>query len=450
MTYTSNQLEWLQTILRERLSVHLSLKVLNDKHAVITLPSSTKKIEILLDPLTFLKADTSLLMGSWLPESEGWLASALGPDLPAPGLSQGQNKLIHKTNEGYCIKYDILGLIFWVLTRIEEIDHKGVDYHGRFSAYSSHAFKNGYLERPIIDEWLIILRQVMKKLWPSQDLIENKFKIKLSHDVDVVSRYRFATPYHIIRRMMVDILKYRDFCSALLAPWASFFKADKLSRYDRYNTFEWIMEKSEALGLKSSFYFICGRTNPQFDAEYELDHPIIRDLLRTIHSRGHEIGLHPSYNSFLDQDTICSEAERLQKICAEENIKQDMWGGRMHFLRWKHPNTLNGWEKAKMDYDSTMSYAEHAGFRCGTCHEYPAFDPLVDRILKLRIQPLIAMEHTVISKSYMGLGLSDRAYDKFLQLKNACKAVDGTFTLLWHNNQLTTKAERDLYTSIIK
>ena len=44
----------------------------------------------------------------------------------------------------------------------------------------------------------------------------------------------------------------------------------------------------------------------------------------------------------------------------------------------------------------------------------------------------------------------ERSYDKFLQLKNACKAVDGTFTLLWHNNQLTTKAERDLYTSIIK
>ena len=107
MTYTSNQLEWLQIILRERFSVHLSLKVLNDKHAVITLPSSTKKIEIMLDPLTFLKADASLLMGSWFPESEGWLASALGPDLPAPGLLKGQNKLIHKALN-YPIFYKII------------------------------------------------------------------------------------------------------------------------------------------------------------------------------------------------------------------------------------------------------------------------------------------------------------------------------------------------------
>ncbi|MDA9244084.1 hypothetical protein N9O98_01320, partial [Amylibacter sp.] len=107
MVYTSSQLEWLQTILRERLSIHLSLKVLNEKQAVITLPSSKKKIKIMLDPDTFLKADSSLLMGFWVPESEGWLASPLGFNLPAPGLFKGQNKLISKINEGYCIKYDI-------------------------------------------------------------------------------------------------------------------------------------------------------------------------------------------------------------------------------------------------------------------------------------------------------------------------------------------------------
>ena len=122
----------------------------------------------------------------------------------------------------------------------------------------------------------------------------------------------------------------------------------------------------------------------------------------------------------------------------------------MHFLRYKHPDTLYGLEKAKLNYDSTMTYAEHVGFRCGTCHHYPAFDPLLDRMLNLRIQPLIVMEHTVISKNYMGLGLSNRAYEKFMQLKNACEVVKGTFTLLWHNNQLTTRAERDLYTSVIE
>ena len=122
----------------------------------------------------------------------------------------------------------------------------------------------------------------------------------------------------------------------------------------------------------------------------------------------------------------------------------------MHFLRWQHPITLYGWEKANMHYDSTMGYADHAGFRCGTCHEYTAFDPLGDREIDLRIQPLIAMEHTVISKNYMGLGLGEEAFNKFIKLKNTCKIFSGTFSLLWHNNQLATKSERDLYSSIIK
>jgi hypothetical protein len=103
-----------------------------------------------------------------------------------------------------------------------------------------------------------------------------------------------------------------------------------------------------------------------------------------------------------------------------------------------------------MAYDSTMGYADHAGFRCGTCYEYPAFDPTEGKALKLRIRPLIAMEHTVIAKGYMGLGTGSRAFDKFTQLKDACKAVNGTFTLLWHNNQLATKAERNLYCSVLE
>ena len=54
-----------------------------------------------------------------------------------------------------------------------------------------------------------------------------------------------------------------------------------------------------------------------------------------------------------------------------------------------------------------------------------------------------------VQKSVSHLNKEDRAAG-FLQLKNACKVVNGTFTLLWHNNQLATKAERDLYASIIK
>jgi hypothetical protein len=40
-------------------------------------------------------------------------------------------------------------------------------------------------------------------------------------------------------------------------------------------------------------------------------------------------------------------------------------------------------DEAGIDYGSTLSYADHAGFRCGVCYEYPAFDIKKRKQLKL-------------------------------------------------------------------
>jgi len=55
------------------------------------------------------------------------------------------------------------------------------------------------------------------------------------------------------------------------------------------------------------------------------------------------------------------------------------WDGRMHFLRWQSPTSAHGREQAGIHYVSTLSYADRPGFRCGTCHLYQMFDPVVQR-----------------------------------------------------------------------
>lgn len=172
-------------------------------------------------------------------------------------------------------------------------------------------------------------------------------------------------------------------------------------------------------------------------------------MLREIHNRGYEIGLHPSYETFQRPDLIKQEADRLFQVCQEEGIEQPEWGGRMHYLRWEHPTTLQAWEDAGLDYDTTLSYADRPGFRCGTCFEYPAFNPITKGILKIRIRPLIAMECTIIADRYMSLGYSKEAADKFEDLETECKKVDGMFTLLWHNSHFYNEKDKSLYLSLI-
>ena len=102
-----------------------------------------------------------------------------------------------------------------------------------------------------------------------------------------------------------------------------------------------------------------------------------------------------------------------------------------------------------MNYDSTLGYADRPGFRCGTCHEYPAFDPVAQVHLNLRIRPLVVMECTVIDSVYLGLGVTDEAEVKMKQLKMNCQQVNGTFGLLWHNSYFKKKQLNEIYTAIL-
>ena len=446
--HTPAALAWLQIILQERFGHTFVLQPQPDaQHIALHLPGDTRHITLALDGSTFTRADSNLPCAQWHASAEGW-ATALPGALPAPGAAELPAPLITPTGNGWHIGYDILGLAYWMLTRQEEVGRTDLDNHGRFPAVHSHAYKHSYLERPIVDEWLHVLGQVIARTWPGIVLAQHQFSMKVSHDVDAPSRYGFASAKGLLRAMAGDVLKRGDIQNALRAPWIWLNTRDALHPADPFNTFEWIMDLSDQHGLTSAFYFICGRTS-NMDADYEPEHPAIRALMRRIHDRGHEIGLHPSYGTYQKPELIAQEAQRLRAVLAEENIRPNAIGGRMHYLRWEQPTTLRAWADAGMDYDSTLSYADRPGFRCGTCFEYPAFDPVAGEVLKLRLRPLVVMECSVIDACYLGLGTGDAAQAKFAQLKNACRAVNGCFTVLWHNSRLITAKEKKQYTNCL-
>lgn len=446
--HTPAAVAWLQTILQERFGHAFALQLHPDDSGIaLRLPGDTRCIALALDGRTFARADSDLPCAAWIASAEGW-ATAMPGDIPVPGAAQLPAPLIIAADNGWHIGYDILGLAYWMLTRQEEIGCTDLDNHGRFPAIASHAYKHGYLERPIVDEWLHVLGQVIARTWPGIALTQHQFSMKVSHDVDHPSRYGFTSAKGLLRAMAGDVLKRGDIQNALRAPWIRLNTGDSLHPRDPFNSFEWIMDLSDQHGLTSAFYFICGRTS-SMDAAYEPEHPAIRALMRRIHERGHEIGLHPSYGTYQKPELIAQEARRLRAVLAEENIQQNMLGGRMHYLRWEQPTTLRAWADAGMDYDSTLSYADRPGFRCGTCFEYPAFDPEAGEQLPLRVRPLVAMECTVIDTSYLGLGAGDAASTKFIQLHHACSAVGGCFTLLWHNSRFDSLGTRRLYESLL-
>lgn len=447
MNFSVNAIQWLQAVLEERFGHEIVLSAQSGK-LILALKGYPEMIEFDYLQSVFHQSTSNFLCKQWQPSEEGFTAP-IEDLIPAPSEGELPAPLIEMNGQRATIHYDILGLTYWMLTRQEEIGREDLDNHQRFPATSSHAFQHGYLERPIVDEWLNILGQVMQKLWSGIQLKRHQFSVKVSHDVDSPARYAFQNMKGLVRTIGGDVLVRRDIISAIKAPWIWLNSRHELHPADPDNTFDWLMRQSESNGLTSAFYFICGRTDARKDALYEPEMPQIRQLMREIHQRGHEIGLHPSYNTYNRPEEIAREAVRLRKVCAEEGIEQEEWGGRMHFLRWDQAATLKALANSGMTYDSTLSYADRPGFRCGTCFEYPAYDAATDKPLTLRIRPLVAMDCTVIADRYLGLGSTEAAYEKFNKLKDNCKKVCGAFTLLWHNSYFNTPEDFEIYRRLV-
>lgn len=91
--------------------------------------------------------------------------------------------------------------------------------------------------------------------------------------------------------------------------------------------------------------------------------------------------------------------------------------------------------------------ADHAGFRCGTCHEFPVFNLRTRKMLELRERPLIAMDTTL--ENYMAL--SPRGIlEKICYLSSVCRRYGGTLTLLLHNTSLMSERQKQLYLKMLE
>lgn len=414
----------------------------------MTVPNHVGRIEVMRTLTSFGAVARDIPCAHWNVSGSGFQAP-IADTLPAPGAVRLPEPLVSEIDTGFRIGYDFLAFAAWMMNRREEIGAEELDEHGRFPAVASHAYRHGYLQRPVVDEWLHILCQVMKRLWPSLELKRSEFIVSVSHDVDQPSPIGFSSYPRVLRSMLGQLVKKKSLVGAMRLPIIKLNTGRQLYEGDPYNNFDWIMDVSERQGLRSAFYFICGRTNVARDALYDVEHPAIRALIRRIHARGHEVGLHPSYETYLTPGAIAHEFKTLQKVCDEEGVRQVEWGGRMHYLRWSHPTTLREWNQAGLTYDSTLGYADRPGFRCGTCYDYPAFDSENDEMLALRIRPLVVMECTITALRYMGLGEAENALGKFMELKNACRAVSGSFGLLWHNSELITERQKRLYLDVL-
>ena len=439
-------------ILRTVLGLQYTVSTHAESSTVVTRAGQDGRI-VIADVLLATEDDSWLAPGS-LPRSPlpRWDTSA---DLPVARLVSSSVPVIYGHGPPWLITdeaeltlhVDVFGSAFFMLSRYEELIDVSRDEHDRFPANASLASREGFLGRPLVDEFAELLWGCLRYLWPSLQRPSSTGGLRVSHDVD----WPWSQSVGLgttLRRGVGDVLVRRSPRAAVTRLRAWLERRGGRFEHDPNNSFERLMDVSDRYGLKSAFYFIAGRSAGEIDGDYDLSHPFIQALLSRIHERGHEIGLHPSYGTYKDPTRLRDEFDRLLEATSALGISQAQWGGRQHYLRWRAPTTWRAWSDAGLAYDSTVGYADHVGFRSGTCHDHRVFDLHRVEALQLVERPLIVMENTLLDDRYMALDL-DNAVRTAVDLAKICARFGGHFNLLWHNSSFVTPRHHRAYEAII-
>lgn len=333
-------------------------------------------------------------------------------------------------------KIDIFSSSFFMLTRWEEYVNKAKDGHGRFPAHESLACKYNFLGRPIVNEYVELLWNMLKTLDPSIKRKDRKFCYFITHDIDIPT-IKLLGIYKVFKKIVFELFFRRDFSAAasLTCSWV----CEKILHFnnDIYVNYDWLMSFSESLLSESRFYFMASDQS-KYDPGFNDDSlKLASHYSSIIAKRGHKIGYHPSYVSFDKNESWNAELTFLRTI-----IRSPISGGRQHYLRFEVPKTWQIWSKNGLGYDSSLGYAEIPGFRCGTCYEYPVFDFLTKQRLDLLEYPLIVMDSSIFKRGYNKTSFA--VLKKYITI---CKKFNGNFVFLLHNTEPITKKRKELINS---
>lgn len=354
-----------------------------------------------------------------------------GCALPAVFGSAGDSSPVFShAGDTLSCRLDLPAFVFFMLARWEEVDSAAArESLDRFPAVRSLAAGLDVLDWPVVDLWASVLRAWLRCLAPQWQPRPHLFRLKLSCDVDAVQRF---PDRRAVVRATAGVLRRRH---DVVAAWREVQSGRASLRDWRVDPYALgvgrIMAAAERHGQRAAFYFRAADPGLH-DGGYALDQPPASALVREVIRRGHEVGLHPGWDTHDDPTAIASEKARLDAVRGSN----EPCGGRQHYLRFTVPDTWRHWDAVGMSYDSTLGYPERTGFRCGTCHPYPVWDSETDRELALLEYPLIVMDTTLRSAKYEGLP-ADAALDRIVTLARRCRVAGGVFTLLWHNSSFS-------------
>lgn len=338
-----------------------------------------------------------------------------GRSLPDFFGSSSPDALFSDTTDQTFIHVDVIANSFLFLSGWQESHFSDRDELDRFPHRQSLQHKFGLTEVPVVNYYFDILREAVRRqynvLTSSKRWNPGEWALALTHDVDLINSGWKQEISWLLRRGNITTA-----LSILLR---------ELTGKRIWHNFDKITDLESRFGAGSSFYFLT--TTDTIEAIPHADYHLTEKLLTEIkylERKGFEAGLHFRRGAHLQDDA-------LQKDIYAFN--HPATGGRYHFLSYDPLRTPSILDQSRLEYDSTLGFAECPGFRHGYAHPFYIYDLFRNQPTHILEIPLAIMDTTLFHPKYMNLSAEEGlTYSR--RIISEVEKFNGAVAVLWHNN----------------
>jgi hypothetical protein len=323
--------------------------------------------------------------------------------------------------------FDIFAATFFFISRLEEWQTFEGDAHQRFEAKNSILFQNKFHLKPVVDIWIEEFKTALQHFYTVITFPVKKFKAISTIDVDNLYAFKHKGFVRTSGAIAKDILKF-DFKN--LSARLKVLGGKQKDPFDIYESISEFCSKNNVPLL----YFFLFKTGTEFDRTVNPNSPAFINVFKTLKNNKAFIGLHPSYNSSVDEAMLKQEVSDFSKALGEPvNIS------RQHYLRFNIKTTPKYLLQNGIIADFTMGFASQPGFRAGTSQPFNYYNFATEQKTDLLFVPFCAMDGAYLVYDKI---TPEETLNSLLQLAAEVKKVKGLFITVYH--------ERTFYDELYK
>lgn len=332
-------------------------------------------------------------------------------------MSTWEGEKIFFATSGGDIPFDMFSASFYLLSRYEEYlpIKENFDDKGCFIAEKSLAYKEGFLDTPLVDVWALKLEEKLKTLFANYTSTQDKrFRFLPIISVNTPYRYRTYSILGNILRLGKKVLE-RDW-SGLKKQLRVLLRIEQ----DPYCNVDKIVDIHNRNSLRPLFALRV--SNKRW---YKRPIYFAYNTYKKVLCRNYQMALCISGAATGSASQLKSEQKRLSRI-----FKTRIVIGVSGVSEFIIPDFYRNLSNSKIKEDFSMSYPDRIGFRASTCTPFRIYDLNREEYYRIDVH---SVPFAAWSVKKMGLS-KEEIINSAKEMAKTVKNLKGEFIIASHND----------------